>query len=351
VMILAYQDPRGVNCSMGTTPVRLAIVGCGAIAEAMHIPAALNVNEVELTALIDADATRARDVGRRFQVSKTGTCLEDFATDLDAVILATPPHVRPQLATQAFELGLHVLCEKPLANSTAECDVIIDAGWRAARVLAVAHIFRFWPSRTAVRQLIKDGRLGRIGSVTVTQGNPYSWQGVTGYNMRHDMVPGGVLLDAGIHPLDTLLWWFGDPVSLQYEDDSLGGLESNIRLSMRFPDEIDVQFRQSRTCRLGNEFRIVAERGTLLLSNYNTWQYQWLQDGESVTHNCVAEAVDHSDCERRQLIDFTESVSQQRTPRVGGDQARRVVQLVERCYATRRTRALPSQAPLPGLTY
>ena len=331
--------------------MKVAIVGCGAIAEAMHIPAALRVREIELVALLDADTARAREVASRFEIPRTGTSMDDLASHLDAVILATPPHVRPQLARQAFELGLHVLCEKPLANSVDECDAIIHAARQAHRVLAVAHVFRFWPSRQAVRELIDQGSLGRIRSVSATQGNSYSWKSVTGYNMRHDMVPGGVLLDAGIHPLDTLLWWFGDPESLQYEDDALGGLESNIRMKMRFPDDIEVYFRQSRTCRLSNEFRIAAENGTLVLSNYNTWQCELLQDGKSVTRNCADEAVDHAHCEQLQLMDFAESIVRQREPLVSGEEARRVVQLIEQCYATRRTRSLPNEVPLPGLTH
>jgi predicted dehydrogenase len=330
--------------------LRLAIVGCGAIAEQMHIPAAQSAADIELTAVVDADADRARRTAAQYGIARCGTTIAEIADAVDAVVLCTPPHVRPQIAEQAFAAGLHVMCEKPFANTVTDCDRIIAASQRAQKKLAVAHIFRFWPSRKAVKDIIDSEEFGKVLSVTATQGNPYSWGSVTGYNMRPGMVPGGVLFDAGIHPLDTLLWWFGKPTIVDYQDDALGGLESNVRLTLSFPSVPEVRFRQSRTAPMTNEFRLHFEDATVVLSNYSPRQMQIVQVGVTKVRHAADEGVDHTICERNQLLDFTSSIAEDREPAITGAAARKVIELVENCYQFHAARSIPNMAPLPGLT-
>jgi len=333
------------------TPIRLAIVGCGAIAEQMHIPAIRAVDRVRLVSVIDSDGMRAEATAKKHGVPHYATSVLDVASKVDAVILCTPPHVRPRVARQAFEAGLHVLCEKPLANSVEECDQIIQDAERAGRVLAVAHIFRFWPSRQAVRQVIESQEFGAIRSVTATQGNPYSWATVSGYNMRPGLVPGGVLFDAGIHPLDTLLWWFGKPSHVKYEDDSLGGLESNVRLVLEYESGVSVRFRQSRTSTMTNEFLIEFENAMVTLSNYSAVRFQIRQNGRTENRQVATEEGAQQACEQNQLLDFVDSITDGRPPAVTGAASRDVIELVHRCYAQRVSRKRVECALLPGLTF
>jgi predicted dehydrogenase len=228
---------------------------------------------------------------------------------------------------------LHVLCEKPLANAVAECEAIIRSAGKAGCIIAVGHNYRFYPVRRLMPDLVKRHGLGKILRVTATEGKPYSWPTFTGYTVRREMSPGGVLINAGIHTLDSLLWWFGDPVNIRYEDDSVGGLESNVRLWMQFPDNVEVYFRQSRTCNLPYRICIEAENGS------------------ERNHTCVNPAVNHRTCWNEQLKDFTESIVQNRKPFVTGEEGIRVIRLIETCYALKRSRPLPSKAPIPGLTW
>jgi len=249
--------------------LRIAVVGCGAVAESGHIPAACRLDNVKLVGLVDTDRTQAEKLAERFGVPKALTSLAEVAHEVDAAILSTPPHIRPLLAEQAFSAGLHVLCEKPLANTTAECQAIISAAKRANRVLAVAHTARFFPNRVRAESLLKQKALGKVYTVAVEQGDPYDWPTRTGYPLRREMVRGGVLLNEGLHSLDTLLWWFGFPVDFEYEDDALGGIESNVRLNLRFADGISGKLRLSRTCKLDNRITVHGEAGHLSLPLYD----------------------------------------------------------------------------------
>ncbi len=136
--------------------VRLGIIGCGAIAEAMHIPAAQAVPGVKLMALVDSNLARATALGRKHKVPHVAPVLEDVREFVDAVVICTPPHLHAEMAQAALRNGLHVLCEKPMANSAAECHAMAEAAVAANRILAVAHIFRFWPSRQAVKTFLQN---------------------------------------------------------------------------------------------------------------------------------------------------------------------------------------------------
>lgn len=339
--------------------IRLGIVGCGAIADDMHIPTALSVKQVQLVALIDNDIEQCTHLADKFGIKQIAGSIAEIAcptTDrraghLDAVIIATPPHVHQTLAEEAFRYGLHVLCEKPLANTVAECEAIIRSAGKAGCIIAVGHLFRFYPIRRLMPELVKRHDLGRIMRVVATEGNPYSWPTVTGYTVRREMSPGGVLINAGIHTLDSLLWWFGDPVNIRYEDDSVGGLESNVRLWMQFPDDVEVYFRQSRTCNLPYRICIEAENGSLIFGTNSVTEYSVKKNGSERNHTCVNPAIDYKTCCNEQLLNFAESIVQNRKPFVTGEEGIRVIRLIERCYALKRSRPLPSKAPIPGLTW
>ena len=331
--------------------LRIAVVGCGAMAEIGHIPAAMQVDEVRLAALVDTDRVRAETLAARFGVPRAVCSLREVANEIDAVILATPPHVRPVLAEQAFGAGLHVLCEKPLANSSAECRAIVAAAEQADRVLAVAHTYRFFPNRIHVYSLLQQKALGMVNTVDIEQGDPADWPTHTGYTFRHEMVSGGVLLNEGIHSLDTLFWWFGYPLDFEYEDDAIGGLESNVRIKMSFRDDITGTFRLSRTCKLENRIVVEGEQGSLSVSVYDQAQVLLSHDGENVAQTVTPCKGGFVGAVAEQLRDFVVSIETKRPPRVTGADGLRVVEFIEECYALKRHRPLPKRAPIPGLTW
>ncbi len=331
--------------------VRVAIIGCGAIAEMGHIPAARLVEKVHVAALVDTDRARAEELAGRFGVPKVVDSITKVADEMDAVILATPPHIRPVLAEQAFGAGLHVLCEKPLANSGAECKIILAAAKQAKRVLAVAHNNRFLPNRIQVHSLLQQKFLGTLFTVDVEQGGPWDWPTRTGYSVRRDLVPGGVLLNNGLHSLDTLFWWFGTPLDFEYEDDALGGLESNVRIKMDFMGGISCNFRLSRTCTLRNRIAIEGETGNLSVPLFDQAQISVTRNGQTATRKVAASNWDFVGVLAEQLQDFVLSIETMGMPRVTGAEGLRVIEFIEKCYAAKHQRPLPKRAPIPGLTW
>src|SRR4051812_33651475 len=125
------------------TPVRLAIVGCGAIAELGHLPGAALCPDVEITLLVDRDEQRARALAERFGIARVETDFARVADQADAACVALPPHLHRVSAETLLGAGVHVLMEKPLATKLTDGDAMVAAARAADRVLAVAMMRRF----------------------------------------------------------------------------------------------------------------------------------------------------------------------------------------------------------------
>src|SRR5690606_29186011 len=132
--------------------------------------------------------------------------------DLDAVTIATPPELHHAIAIAAAEAGLHILCEKPMAQSAAEARDMYRLAQDAGVHHAVDYEARFLPSRRVCKQMIERGYLGEFQSVSLTLYRR-SWRD----RLRHSSSSldageraGGVLGALGSDYIDTLRWWFGD---------------------------------------------------------------------------------------------------------------------------------------------
>ena len=339
-------------------PLRIAIVGCGAIADYLHAPAMAHTPEVRLSAVVDADRSRAEQFAKKTNVTEVVTDLQDLSPAIEAVVLATPPDVRPALVQRALARGLHVLCEKPFANTVAECVMMSEAATRANRVLGVCHQFRFWPAYRRVRDALRHGEFGPVQAVEAAFGNVYSWQAATGYTVRRDLVSGGVLVNSGTHWLDTLLTWFGDPLSWEYADDALGGLESNVRMTLRFadptpahPGEFVCRYRQTRTCRLSNEFRVRTAKAVLTLTNNQPFSLGIASGGTTRTETVSPSPIGYLQPASDLYRDFATAIRTGQQPEVNGFEGTRVLRLIEDCYAAKRNRPLPRETPVPGATW
>jgi len=332
-------------------PLRLAIIGCGAISESAHIPAATHVKEVRLVGLVDTDVAHAQTLASKFGIERAASRLEDVADEVDAVVLATPPHIRSTLAQQALERGLHVLCEKPMANNSAECQMMLSAAAASARIIAIGHNYRFFPNRAFARNLYKTGQLGRMLAVNVEQGDRFGSSSRTLYTLRREMVPGGVLFNDGIHTLDMLFWWFGEPESFEYRDDSLGGLESNVELELNYSDGGTAHFRLSRTCSLSNSVSMRFEHGELSFPIYDMAALRLRLNGRTGQLVLHTTPWDFVEIAALQLRDFALAALNDRSPSVPGEDGFRTVRFIEECYFLASQRPRPSKTPLPGVPW
>lgn len=345
------QDPSPGVMRSPALPIRLGIVGCGAIAEMAHIPASQRVEQVRLVALVDSDVRHAEELAARLGIPVAAASLDDLVGAVDAIILATPPHVRCRLAREALERGLHVLCEKPMASTAAECAEMISAARDADRTLAVAHTYRFFPNRDHGRMLVHSRELGRLLEARIEQGDPFSWPSRTVYTLRRGLVPGGVLFNEGVHSIDFLFWWFGEPDNFDYEDDAVGGLESNVRLTLRYQDGGTAYLRLSRTCALSNTIEMRFAHGTLSFPIYDMAKLTLSMDGKDELVTVSRDSWDFVGAVALQLEDFVAAAIGRHPPHVPGEDGLKVVHFIESCYRRAARRPRPARMVPPGITW
>jgi len=126
-----------------------------------------------------------------------------------AVVLATPHSLHREQVIAAARAGKHVFCEKPLALTAADARAMLDACREAGVRLAVGHNRRFWPSMRALRQIVGEGRLGRLLHIEGHNSNENSNRVSGGWRTSPEESPGGGFTGAGLHVLDSFILLFG----------------------------------------------------------------------------------------------------------------------------------------------
>lgn len=193
--------------------LRLAVVGCGAISTASHIPAIRACADAVLTAVVDRDLEWARAVARRAGAEIACSGVGELRGRVDAAVVATPSASHASITRELLASDIHVLCEKPFATSLADAQAVARAvGAGGARVMA-GHVRRFQPNLRAVARLVQRGMVGTPETLALTQSSVGGrWPSRTSYRMDRRQAGGGVLMELGVHLVDLTVWLLGGAV-------------------------------------------------------------------------------------------------------------------------------------------
>lgn len=194
-------------------PIRIGLVGAGAIMRLSHAPTIGRSTEAKLTAVFDADAGRAEALAHDFGAARHTTDLRALVegADVDAVIVATPNRHHPEAVLSAAAAGKHVLCEKPLAIDIANARAMVEACARAGTVLQVGFNQRFWAQAQIARQLIESGFIGPVHAFRSLYSEKWTaYPAATRY--RYDLAQSGgaTIIDLTIHRIDLARFLIGD---------------------------------------------------------------------------------------------------------------------------------------------
>jgi predicted dehydrogenase len=190
-------------------PIRFGILGTGSIVR-KYAEACRLARRIELVAIASRDVERARAAATQFGIPRAHAGYEALLTDdrVDAVIVALHNGLHCKWTCRALAAGKHVLCEKPLACSTAEVDQMFAAAHRHGRWLMEGFMYRFHPQMTAIWQRLPElGRIVHVNSKRMSGGREAG-------NPRYDLAAGGgALFDIGCYCVDFSRAVFGtDPL-------------------------------------------------------------------------------------------------------------------------------------------
>jgi glucose-fructose oxidoreductase len=214
--------PGGTTLSeLPAERMRWAIVGLGSFALGQVLPEFGTTRRSRMTAFVSGNPQKARDLGARYGVSR----FYDYASydtmrddaEIDCVYIVLPVGLHAEYTIRALEAGKHVLCEKPMASTSAECERMVAAAKANGRQLGVAYRVHFEPTNREALRRIEAGELGAIRHVQNDHGfnanpqfAPHKWR------LEKALAGGGSMYDIGVYGLNTSLMMLeGDrPVSV-----------------------------------------------------------------------------------------------------------------------------------------
>ena len=319
--------------------IRFGIIGCGAVTEIAYLPCFKRERSFKLTCIVDEDESRARSLARGLDLYYVGKDIEPIYKHVDVVIVAVPNHLHFPIANQCLEAGKHVLCEKPLAITSDECSKLLSSAKRFNVKLAVAHVRRFYQIARIIKRIVDSRELGDLVSFDFEEGTIFNWPTVTGYIFDKAKAGGGVLMDIGVHVLDLLLWWHPYEInSVDYGDDSLGGLEAYAKLHVIFSNGTEGRVKVSRLSALRNRYKLIFENGVV--------EVEPLVWDPLISKRIHVTKFSET---RKKLIkikkefpildllsDFVSAVRYDDYPLASGEDGLKVIQVIERCYSARR---------------
>jgi predicted dehydrogenase len=251
--------------------VRYAVIGLGHIAQAAVLPAFRHTRNSQLTALVSGSPKKLKVLGARYHSARLCGYEEAGALfrsgEIDAVYIALPNDLHKRWTLRAARAGLHVLCEKPMAVTSRECEAMMAATTRAKVKLMIAYRLHFEAANLEAVRLARSGQLGDLRFFS----SDFCLQ-VRDKNIRlkRDM-GGGPLHDIGIYCINAARNTFGqEPCSVfatatRSRDRRFREIDENVAAVMRFKDERLASFNCSFGAADRSTYTITGTRGSVTL--------------------------------------------------------------------------------------
>ena len=330
--------------------IGFAVVGLGGIALEEVIPAFGLAKRARLVALVsgspDKAATIARQHGIPAQKIYSYERYDELRNDPDVqvVYIALPNSLHAEYSVRASQAGKHVLCEKPMATSPADCQTMIDAAKKADRRLMIAYRMQYEPYNREVIRMARAKELGDLKLFTADNGqnmdNPSQWR------LKRSLAGGGALPDVGIYCLNAARYLTGEePVEVSARSWSTPGdprfreVEESLAFELRFPSGLLA----SCTCSYGHHrlqrYALAGSEAWAELSPAFPYRGQRLRvsraqgPGERTTEI----RLDEKNQFALELDHMAQCVAEGRQPHTPGEEGLQDCRIVEQLYASAKS--------------
>lgn len=186
--------------------LKIAIVGTGAIVSS-HIRGINALDELELVALCDLNEERVKALAAENGVPYFLDYKEiPSKVECDAVILNLPHGLHAPASVFFLEAGIHVLVEKPMANTVEECDAMNEAAVKSGKRLAIAHVQRYMAVNRKIKEIVDSGELGKLCMYNEQRSINYFLPSRSPWFTNKKMAGGGIVMNYGAHAFDRLCY-------------------------------------------------------------------------------------------------------------------------------------------------
>jgi predicted dehydrogenase len=322
---------------------KIGIIGCGAITELYYLPALKKLRSIlDNLILVDTNQERVEKIAEIYGVKKYTFDYNEILTEVDGVIIAVPHALHYCIAMDFLKKGVHVLCEKPLTTSPHEARELVSQASESRCELTVNNTRRLFPSYQKVKELLLQGAIGELVSLSYYEGHILNWPAVSAFRFSGGDCPRGVLLDFGAHALDAVCWWLGDkPAVVSCETDSFGGIDALTYIQLATAG-CSGEIKLSWLSNFKSQYRIVGTEGAIEGGTEDAWVVQVKSMKGSSERIVLGEAEkDYYELADALMKNFTDVICCGQKPCIVVDEVIPSIDLIDDCYGIAKPFILP----------
>jgi predicted dehydrogenase len=323
-------------------PVGYAAIGLGTISE-IFMRGCEGSSTAKITALVTG---HPKEKGEKF-AAQYGIPLSSVYTyetfdrirdnkDVDAVYIGLPNGMHREFTVRAAAAGKHVLCEKPMANTSAECREMIEACRKAAVKLMIAYRIQYEPLWAEAVRMIRAGDLGEIESF---QGGFFNQQRTGAWRLNRKLAGGGPIFDLGVYPLNAIRMITGEEpnkfsavMATREPGERFAEVEQSMEWTMKLPSGIIASCSCSYGARAPGYFRINGSNSALIFEpafNYDGLRVRGQAAGKPVD---ITSPNKHPYMFTIQAEHFAQCVRNNQQPRSTGEDGMKDLLAIEAIY-------------------
>lgn len=332
----------GAGRAMGAPrKIGYAVVGLGYYATRQIMPNFSGCERSRLVALVSGTPAKLEQYGAEYGIPRTHRySYADFDRirdnpDIDAVYIVLPNSLHAEYTIRAAQAGKHVMCEKPMAVSTAECEAMIAACRKAGKKLMIGYRSRFEPYNRHAIELARGGHVGATRLITAEHGfpiQPKQWR------LDKPLSGGGSMMDIGIYSLNAARYLTGEePVavsaveSTDRSDPRFLTVEDRVTFALRFPSGTVANCISSYSS-AHNSYRVIGTRGWIELEPATSYvgQAMRIRNADKIEQRVLP--VQGRNQFAGQLDHLAQCILEGTNPIVGGEEGLADLRVIEAIY-------------------
>ena len=317
----------------------IALVGLGEYSSGQLAPALKETTHCYLAGIVTGTPEKADKWKNKYEIPKKNIYTYDNFDeiggnpDIHIVYVVLPNSMHREFVVRAAKAGKHVICEKPMALTTDECDEMIDACKSANRLLSIGYRLHFEPHNLEMMRLRREKVFGGVTRMVAENG----LKDVKGWRIDKELAGGGPLMDVGIYCVQGVRYTTGqEPVAVTAKEGAkkdkkkFAEVEESLTWEMEMPDGAIAKCKTSYSEEL-NVLRAEAEKGWFEISP--AYEYEGIKGSTSNGKMNFPQINQQA----KQMDDFAQAIMQKRPTPVPGEMGRQDVKILNAIYEAMET--------------
>jgi len=314
----------------------LALVGLGGYSTGQLAPALLKTENVYLAGIVTGTPSKAEVWSKKYNIPQKNIYnyqnFDEIANnpDIDIVYVVLPVFLHKEFTIRAAKAGKHVICEKPMALNSAECEEMIAACKAAKKLLSIGYRLHFEPHNMEMMRLGQQQILGKVTKIDTGNGfyyggDPNAWR------LKKALSGGGALLDMGIYSIQGTRYTLGkEPIAVKARQektrpDFFKDVDETIFWELKFPDGFIATGKSSYNNNW-SYLKVEAEHGKFELGpayGYNA--IDGFVNGKQMPYPQIVQQA-------AQMDDFADCIAQNKASRVPGEEGLKDMKVVDSIF-------------------